>query len=208
MHSLALLPHPDSPSLGATDIKVDVERRKRDGLALRFQITGEGVEHLKLPRGTNPARRDELWRATCFEMFLRLGDEEGYYEYNFSPARDWACYRFESYREGMAKPAVAEPEIGPWSHFPRRADKVRGVDTDIAGISRDFAAPFFELSAVVDLSRIIIQAPHAPWRIGLSAVIEDRQGAISYWALAHPVGAPDFHHPDCFALSLAAARPA
>jgi hypothetical protein len=47
--------------------------------------------------------------------------------------------------------------------------------------------------------------PHkATWRLGLSAVIEDSSGAKSYWALAHPPGKPDFHHPDCFAHELPA----
>jgi hypothetical protein len=39
-------------------------------------------------------------------------------------------------------------------------------------------------------------------RIGLSAVIEDQSGALSYWALRHAPGKPDFHHPDAFALKL------
>jgi hypothetical protein len=34
-------------------------------------------------------------------------------------------------------------------------------------------------------------------------VIEDDQGRISYWALAHPASKPDFHHRDGFALVLA-----
>ncbi len=38
--------------------------------------------------------------------------------------------------------------------------------------------------------------------IGLAAVIEEIDGTKSYWALAHPPGKPDFHHPDCFALTL------
>jgi len=38
--------------------------------------------------------------------------------------------------------------------------------------------------------------------IGLSAVIEEESGALSYWALRHPPGKPDFHHPDAFALEL------
>ena len=41
-------------------------------------------------------------------------------------------------------------------------------------------------------------------RIALSAVIEEVDGTKSYWALRHPPGAPDFHHPDCFALELPA----
>ena len=40
-------------------------------------------------------------------------------------------------------------------------------------------------------------------RIGLSAVIEEEDGTISYWALRHPPGKPDFHHPDAFAMELA-----
>lgn len=39
--------------------------------------------------------------------------------------------------------------------------------------------------------------------LGLSAVIEDRDGALSYWALRHPAGKPDFHLREAFALSLA-----
>ena len=38
--------------------------------------------------------------------------------------------------------------------------------------------------------------------IGLCAVIERWDGAISYWALAHPSDKPDFHHPESFALEL------
>jgi hypothetical protein len=39
--------------------------------------------------------------------------------------------------------------------------------------------------------------------IGLSAVIEEESGALSYWALRHPPGRPDFHHRRAFALELA-----
>jgi hypothetical protein len=39
-------------------------------------------------------------------------------------------------------------------------------------------------------------------RLGLSAVIEDIDGRLSYWALKHPPGKPDFHHPDSFALDV------
>lgn len=38
--------------------------------------------------------------------------------------------------------------------------------------------------------------------IGLSAVIEEKSGALSYWALRHPPGKPDFHHRRSFALEL------
>jgi hypothetical protein len=40
-------------------------------------------------------------------------------------------------------------------------------------------------------------------RLAASSVIEDSQGHITYWALVHPSGKPDFHHRDGFALVLA-----
>ena len=42
------------------------------------------------------------------------------------------------------------------------------------------------------------------WRINLTAVIEERDGTKSYWALAHPEGPPDFHDPACFVLEVPA----
>ena len=46
-----------------------------------------------------------------------------------------------------------------------------------------------------------IQENH-PCKLGLSAVIEEQNGALSYWALRHAPGKPDFHHPDAFALQI------
>ena len=48
-----------------------------------------------------------------------------------------------------------------------------------------------------------VSLPEKAARIGLSAVIEETDGAISYWALRHAPGKPDFHHPDAFAMELA-----
>ena len=50
---------------------------------------------------------------------------------------------------------------------------------------------------------VSVQIPKAPRRLGLSAVIEEKGGALSYWALRHAPGRPDFHHPRAFALRLA-----
>ena len=56
-----------------------------------------------------------------------------------------------------------------------------------------------ELEAAVDL-------PAEKIRIGLAAVIEDADGKLSYWALRHAPGKPDFHHRDAFAMELDEAR--
>ena len=36
------------------------------------------------------------------------------------------------------------------------------------------------------------------WHLGLSAVIEDKSGGLSYWALAHVSDKPDFHSQESF----------
>jgi len=33
-------------------------------------------------------------------------------------------------------------------------------------------------------------------------VIEEAAGTLSYWALCHPPGRPDFHHSDNFVLEI------
>jgi hypothetical protein len=98
----------------------------------------------------------------------------GYDEFNFAPSGEWAAYRFDNYREGMRPLETAAPKIETTA------------SDDI-----------FELTAAFDVEA-------GAGRLGLSAVIEERGGAISYWALAHPPGKPDFHHADCFAPDLAA----
>ena len=50
--------------------------------------------------------------------------------------------------------------------------------------------------------RLPMMPPNGYLRLGLCAVIEEENGALSYWALKHPSGRPDFHHPDGFALKI------
>jgi hypothetical protein len=51
--------------------------------------------------------------------------------------------------------------------------------------------------------RAAVRVAEGPARLGLSAVIEEVDGRLSYWALRHAPGKPDFHHPHAFAMELA-----
>jgi hypothetical protein len=57
----------------------------------------------------------------------------------------------------------------------------------------------YTLQASLELDRLLSLPRDAVWHLGLSALIEERNGRKSYWALAHPPGKADFHHSDCFA---------
>lgn len=106
-----LYPHPDFPS--AVDrIEVKVTRFAPQLLGLRYFVFGP-LDRLVLPSAAEaPARRDELWKSTCFEAFVR-GEGEAYLELNFAPSGDWAAYCFTGYREGMVDAPVTNPR-GTW----------------------------------------------------------------------------------------------
>ena len=148
-----------------------------DGSEVLLTFTVDDSGNLRLPEWQSPARADELWRTTCFEMFWQADDGTAYIEFNFSPSLRWAAYSFEGYRGAMREhPMMVDPMI----ETSRNGQFALEVDVDLATL------------------------PTGTARIGLSAVIEESDGAKSYWALAHPPGKPDFHHPDCFALELPA----
>ena len=172
-----LTPHPDTPCAAVRAIEVEVARSAAGSLDLRYLLRG-AIGDLALPPRTDPARTDGLWRHTCFEAFVR-GPAEAYVEINLAPSTQWAAYRFDGYRQGMAPLDVPAPCI------------------DVAS-----ASEAFELAAALALGDDL--PAQAPWRLGLSAVIEAADGTISYWAVRHPPGRPDFHHADCFALELPA----
>jgi len=181
-HSLKL--HPDSRSVAAARVEVAVSRPRADRLVLSYVVIGQ-ISDIRLPPVGPAARTDELWQHTCFEAFVRAASGLSYYEFNFAPSTEWAAYRFDSYRSGMCVAA----EIGA------PAIEVRsGPDS-------------YTLQAALALDRLPDLPPEASWRLGLSALIEDRSGGKSYWALAHPPGKPDFHHADCFALEFSPAVP-
>ena len=174
VEGLSLVCHPDTPCGAVERIEVKVER-DANAIGLTFQLFGN-LSAIRLPAPEAPTRGANLWEHTCFEAFVMQPGRSDYLEFNFSPSRQWAIYRFDRYREGMRPAAdIAVPRLG----LPLQNG-------------------YFKLAPVI-YPQIIGRV-----MLGLSAVIEESDGTKSYWALAHPPGKPDFHHSDCFALKLAA----
>ncbi|MFM8330525.1 MAG: DOMON-like domain-containing protein [Candidatus Methylumidiphilus sp.] len=164
MPLLTLIRHPSTPCAAVR--RLTAKAQLLDGrLTLHYAMEGD-MDAIRMLPASPPHRSDRLWQSTCFEAFVKCG--AGYYEFNFAPSSAWAAYRFEGYREGMAELELPGAPAIALRHCHDR----------------------LELDAVVDL-------PPSPekgdWRLALAAVVEDRDGQISYWALAHPKDAPDFH---------------
>ena len=159
------------PSAGAPPVvAVAVDLRRAGGeLRLDFMLVGT-VSAIRLAAPAAPARKDGLWRSTCFELFLKPSAGEAYYEFNFSPSSEWAAYRFDGYRRGMTNADLSAP-------FIESARSGRALT----------------LSATIALGPLKATSSA---RLGLSAVLETNDGAKSYWALAHGGDKPDFHRAD------------
>lgn len=172
METCELICHPDSPASSVTGVTARIIGLDRHWLTLRWRI--DGAREVRVPPLAGKGRADGLWQATCFELFALQG--EGYCEFNLSPSERWAAYDFTGYRQGMTERAMPRHPVCTWRS----------------------GSAFAIFDAAIPMSGM----PALPARLGLSAVIEELDGTKSYWALAHPPGQPDFHHPTCFAATL------
>ena len=91
------------------------------------------------------------------------GERDSYREFNFSPSGAWAAYAFDSHRSGR-----------------RNTEALVEIETSLNNKSLSLLA---KIESEID----------DPARIGLTAVIEERDGMMRYWATAFAPGEPDFH---------------
>jgi hypothetical protein len=175
----ALKLHASSACEAVRSLDVAVGVLDGERLVLGYVLDAD-LKSLRIPAEDAAHRAHELWAHTCFEAFLGVAGARGYCELNFAPSRAWAMYRFSARREGMAVVTDARvPEIT--------------VRRTAAGLTLDATVYWHDLMGT---------APPLTLRIAAAAVLEDEGGRLSYWALRHPPGKPDFHHPDSFTLEL------
>jgi hypothetical protein len=155
-----LVRHPDTPAGAIHTIDAELQRTV-DGATATFQVSGD-IARLVLPSVAVPERADELWKTTCFELFV-TGEGGAYREFNFSPSTRWAAYDFATDRSPTGNSAA----------------QVR------ISLSNDSK----QLTLVAE---IVCDIPD-PANVGLTAVVEEADGALRYWAVAFTPGKPDFH---------------
>ena len=171
MTAFALHSHPLTPCAFIDAVAVAIQTLPHSAMRYVYEVRGD-IRQLDIPGARLPVRTNDLWRQTCFEAFLREPGTSVYDEFNFAPSGEWAAYRFEHYRSGMVELELGSmPAIAcHQSHDLLRVEVLVG--------SSECTAPALQL--------------------GLSAVLRDRTGTISYWALRHAPGKPDFHHDHAF----------
>lgn len=146
-------------------------------LALTYTLKAD-MSRIRVGSEGPPGPADGLWKHTCFEAFIQPTGSAGYYEFNFSPTRQWAVYRFDSYRQGMTPMELASPP----------------------DISVRKAPDSLELQSTFPLP--VVAGVGGRTQLGLAAVVEEESGRLCYWSGRHPEGKPDFHHAYGFAFEL------
>ncbi|MHC5731039.1 MAG: DOMON-like domain-containing protein, partial [Nostoc sp.] len=112
------------------------------------------------------------------EFFIGSKDSLRYWEFNLSPAGHWNVYRFDGYREGMQEETAFT--ILPFS-----------VQNQADGLA---------LALDVDLGKIVSE--NQAIEVGITTVIKDKDGEVTYWALTHRGAEADFHLRDSFIVEL------
>ena len=99
LYSSTLTRHPESHCHADLVIEVRVCWIEPRSLSFTYLLKGDNGR-IRVPPPRAPRWADRLWEHSCFEAFVgELGKPE-YYEFNFSPSREWATYRFRDYRDG------------------------------------------------------------------------------------------------------------
>jgi hypothetical protein len=173
MHRYSLKPFPGAGPAPPVTITGDLSRRG-PVLAIQYDLRGRLGEVAIPSPAAVPLRKYDLWEATCGELFFGVRGAPNYWEVNLSPAGHWNVFALSGYRQGLT-------EEGAFQSLP-------------FGVQRQ--AQRLLLTLELDLGRIIPR--DLPLEVGITAVVQDHDGRLTYWALAHPGPEPDFHRRDSF----------
>jgi len=115
-------------------------------------------------------RGDELWKQTCFELFLAKSTGSDYYELNFSPSFVWNFYYLSEYR---AEPSEVEIEKEPKIESCKNSESYK--------ISFEIELKTFDFDSY-----------------NVAAILLPKQGERTFWSVHHYNHVPDFHNRENF----------
>ncbi len=150
--------------------------RTNHRLVLQYELFDDNSQ-VFMPAAKSPSRQHDLWKTTCFEFFIAVQSDRQYWEFNLSPSGDWNVYRFNDYRAGMQE------------------------ETAISSLPFEIETRSHQTSLTVELDLNLLKATQSI-DVGITAVIEQVDHQITYWAIEHSGTEADFHIRDSFTLKL------
>jgi hypothetical protein len=177
MAKFSLIPYPGK-EFPEIDFTCELNQNA-ESLYISYKLGGD-LSALDFGDGTpKRERKIKLWEKTCFELFLKNSKGE-YIEFNLSPEFEWNVFYFEKKGDAL-----------------KESDRFSSPKFDIL-----LSLPSFHLIAEIKKSEFPESFFTGSESLGLSAgitsVIKEKSGRLSYWALSHEDQRPNFHHPDSF----------
>jgi len=167
------------PSISLPSLKIAGNiARNGNQLTICYTLGGDLKQIANITPSNTPLRKHELWQDTCFEFFFGIKDSARYWEFNLSPAGHWNVYRFDGYRQGMQ------------------------VETAFENLPFNVQNQGDGLILMLDLDLHKIISVEQAIEVGITTVIKDRNGEVTYWALTHQGTEADFHLRDSFIVEL------
>ena len=162
----------------ASPISIDAEiNQNHESLFISFRIQ-KGVELIDFGSPTpNKIRLVKLWEKTCFELFIKNKNNQ-YIEFNFSPNFEWNSFYFNKQGDAL-----------------KELDRMQMPETDIL-LSSDHFFIFANIKKEFFPKEFFLESPEL--EAGMTCVIKEKTGTMSYWALSHADTRPNFHHFDSF----------
>ena len=175
--TFALIPYP-APNIPAIEITGTVTRLDNH-IAVHYVLHGD-IENILFPASSStPTRKDDLWKATCFEFFIAIQNQPRYWEFNMSPSGNWNVYAMDAYRQVNMREELAFTELS--FEFIKTKDEVL-------------------LDISVDLNPML--QPENILQISVTTIVQTTDGNETYWALAHHGQYADFHLRESFVIEL------
>jgi len=109
-------------------------------------------------------RQNELWKATCFEVFISRPSEIAYWEFNFSKDKAWNIYHFTDYRQPAPPKESEDFEI----------QSIEWMDNNLQ----------VQIKSKLQFSQI---------EANFCAVLKLKTGETHYFSSLHTSQKPDFH---------------
>lgn len=174
---LRLHPFQDEPALDGLSLEAAL-RWSRSELQLQFRLKGPKDQLICPPETAEPRRLDGLWNSTCLEAFFGIPGLTQYWEFNISPSGDWNLYRLEDYRRGLTRET--------------------GMGIQAISFQRSVGDSECSLEAEIclDLGETFVAVGELEY--SLTAVVEQKDFGLSFWALQHCSDEADFHRRESF----------
>ena len=147
-------------------------------LTLEFTVTGE-IKNYIFNEPCIQTREDELWKKTCFELFIAHKNNSAYYELNISPSTNWNFYSFSDYKTAMQEEEknISEPFI----HSSKMRDEYR------------LSFEFYFYEELIEKELIF----------NLAVILLDTKGIRHFYSINRREGKVDFHDKECWNLIIA-----